>query len=85
MVKCEDKISDVLEWLWDTIAEPILQKLEFLAPPADDSLWPKIVWCPTGLLTYLPIHAAGYHREATTHRTVIDRVISDIVLYDVTR
>lgn len=36
---------------------------------------PKVVWCPTGLLTFLPIHAAGYHNDASD-RTVIDRVIS---------
>jgi CHAT domain-containing protein len=76
VIRCEDTISGVLEWLWDNIAESILQKLKFVARPVDDSLWPKIVWCLTGLLTYLPIHAAGYHREAATHRTVIDRVIS---------
>ncbi|NUS63374.1 MAG: CHAT domain-containing protein, partial [Saccharothrix sp.] len=35
-------------------------------------------WCPTGLLTLLPLHAAGYPDPADTPagRTVLDRVVS---------
>ncbi|MFE9746824.1 CHAT domain-containing protein [Saccharothrix saharensis] len=60
-----------LEWLWDTVAGPVLDHLGL----ADgERLW----WCPTGLLTLLPLHAAGYHDPADTPagRTVLDRVVS---------
>ena len=67
-------IHIVLEWLWDHIAEPVLDVLD---PPADDAanlrrLW----WAPGGLLGLLPLHAAGHHRGADPARTVMDRVVS---------
>ncbi|AOS61846.1 CHAT domain-containing protein [Actinoalloteichus hymeniacidonis] len=64
-----------LEWLWDTIAEPVLGSLGMTG--ADDPL-PRLWWCPTGLLTLLPLHAAGYHDPADgpAGRTVLDRVVS---------
>lgn len=40
----------------------------------------RIWWCPTGPLSLLPLHAAGYHAKppaaGTPPRTVLDRVIS---------
>lgn len=77
----DSKTVDVhlLEWLWDTIAEPVLQTLGFIeeTPPWDNK-WPRIWWIPTGPLTRFPIHAAGYHyhSEGTTNSTVLDRAIS---------
>ena len=49
----------VLEWLWDTIADPVLQALGHTTPPASDQQWPRVWWCPTGPLSLLPVHAAG--------------------------
>ncbi|GAA2806326.1 CHAT domain-containing protein [Saccharopolyspora taberi] len=63
-----------LEWLWDNIAEPVLAEL---APPNRGEL-PRIIWCPTGPLTVLPLHAAGYHDELDG-RTVLDRAVSSYV------
>ncbi|MET8877091.1 CHAT domain-containing protein [Nocardia sp. NPDC004604] len=67
----------MLEWLWDTVAEPILTALGLDGPPADGA-WPRIWWCPTGPLALLPVHAAGYHDpdDPLAHRSVLDRVIS---------
>ncbi|MBP2329694.1 hypothetical protein JOF56_010079 [Kibdelosporangium banguiense] len=64
-----------LEWLWDTVADPVLTRLGYTGH--DDPL-PRLWWCPTGSLTLLPLHAAGYHDPADTPagRTVIDRVVS---------
>ncbi|WP_328972124.1 CHAT domain-containing protein [Streptomyces sp. NBC_00239] len=51
-----------LGWLWDAVAAPVLAVLD----PADgvpvaaggpSRLW----WCPTGLLSLLPLHAAGHY------------------------
>lgn len=66
--------AEVLEWLWDTIAEPVLDVLHFTTPPPGDC-WPRIWWVPTGPLTRFPIHAAGYHLSDPP-KTVLDRVIS---------
>ncbi|OTB01161.1 hypothetical protein M426DRAFT_14735 [Hypoxylon sp. CI-4A] len=65
---------DLLEWLWDAVAEPILKDLEFREPPVGNN-WPHIWWIPTGLLSLLPLHAAGHHRSSS-FETVIDRVVS---------
>lgn len=62
----------LLEWMWDAIAEPVLQALGFHSLPDDD--WPHVQWILPGILAYLPIHAAGYHHRSFC--SVIDRVIS---------
>ncbi|KAI7759380.1 hypothetical protein LZL87_008757 [Fusarium oxysporum] len=64
---------NTLEWLWDTIAEPILEHLGYAEVPSSE--WPQICWIPTGALSRFPLHAAGYHQDKTG-RTVIDRVMS---------
>ena len=74
-------VLDNLEWLWDVVAEPVLTALGHTSRPEADSPWPRVLWCPTGPLTALPIHAAGHHprlRTATADSTdcVLDRVIS---------
>ncbi|KAK6544792.1 hypothetical protein TWF694_001475 [Orbilia ellipsospora] len=67
----------ILEWLWDAAVGPILEKLEFAAPQDSDADLPRIWWIPTGKLSLLPLHAAGYHREGPSNRnTALDRVIS---------
>ncbi|KAG5812683.1 hypothetical protein H9Q74_012637 [Fusarium xylarioides] len=64
---------NTLEWLWDTITEPILEHLGHSEMPYGE--WPQICWIPTGALNRFPLHAAGYHQDQTG-RTVIDRVMS---------
>ncbi|KAH7150158.1 CHAT domain-containing protein [Dactylonectria estremocensis] len=63
---------EILEWLWDTIANPVLVALGFTHPPAQND-WPHVWWIPTGPLSKFPIHAAGYHMK---HETVLERVMS---------
>jgi len=83
----QQSIFDVLEWLWNTVAEPVLTALDHTTTPADDELWPRIWWCPVGVMGYLPIHAAGHYRDmpdpdredTTAARTVLDRAISSYV------
>lgn len=50
--------TSLLEWLWDTVALPVLDKLGLIQTPSNN--WPRIWWIPTGPLTKFPIHAAGY-------------------------
>lgn len=69
------KMKEVLEWLWDTITSPILDSLGFTQSPHETEVWPRVWWIGSGLLSILPIHAAGYH-ASTSKRTVLDRVIS---------
>ncbi|PYH47503.1 uncharacterized protein BP01DRAFT_410331 [Aspergillus saccharolyticus JOP 1030-1] len=67
-------IAPLLEWLWDTIAHPVLEALGF-TDPVSDGHWPRVWWIPTGLLGSLPLHAAGYHQKRSGE-TVLDRVMS---------
>ncbi|KAL5317334.1 hypothetical protein ACEPPN_014429 [Leptodophora sp. 'Broadleaf-Isolate-01'] len=64
----------MLEWLWDDIASPILEKLGFNLPSPAESLT-RIFWILTGPLSRLPIHASGRHTKGSTE-TVMDRVMS---------
>jgi len=66
--------APLLEWLWDVVARPVLDALGFDGPIVDGN-WPRVWWVPTGVLSQLPLHAAGYHTRGG-HETVIDRVMS---------
>jgi tetratricopeptide (TPR) repeat protein len=71
-------ISGCLDWLWTTVAEPVLTALGHAGLPADDQ-WPRVWWCPTGALSILPIHAARRDSggpAADGADCVLDRVIS---------
>ncbi|MFD0686696.1 CHAT domain-containing protein [Actinomadura fibrosa] len=75
--RAEAELHDVLGWLWDTTAAPILTALGHTAAPEDG--WPRIWWCSVGVMAYLPLHAAGHHHDLLTDtppRTVMDRVVS---------
>ncbi|KAA1470070.1 hypothetical protein DENSPDRAFT_870713 [Dentipellis sp. KUC8613] len=65
----------ILSILWNGLVKPILDALEFKIPDEGEPL-PRIIWCPTGPFSFLPIHAAGlYHRTEPGHR-VSDYAIS---------
>ncbi|MFD4210630.1 CHAT domain-containing protein, partial [Micromonospora tulbaghiae] len=73
----------VLEWLWDAAAEPVLRSLGFTGEPSPGQSWPRVWWAPGGLLSLLPLHAAGHHSESLRADlrdgeppTVMDRVVS---------
>ncbi|MEV5516365.1 CHAT domain-containing protein [Streptomyces flaveolus] len=77
----QGEVRATLEWLWTTAAHPILQALDLdrrLSPtatgPAVD--WPRLWWCPTGFLGYLPWHAAGTSATTASGDGVLDRVVS---------
>ncbi|CAH0051084.1 unnamed protein product [Clonostachys solani] len=70
--------TETLEWLWETIASPILDCLGFThALGQDESQWPRIWWVATGIMSSFPIHAAGWHAASPDlGHTVLDRVVS---------
>ena len=77
-VRAQEAIRHVLAWLWDNAAGPVLHALGYQEPPSPGQPWPRLWWVPGGLLSLLPIHAAGHHTSQLDpgQRTVIDRVIS---------
>ncbi|KAF2623329.1 hypothetical protein BU25DRAFT_478129, partial [Macroventuria anomochaeta] len=68
------RVQQMLEWLWDVAASPILDALGLKQTPSNDN-WPHIWWIPTGQLSQLPFHAAGRHSKSSTD-TVLDRAMS---------
>jgi CHAT domain-containing protein len=68
-------MRQTLEWLWDVVADPVLQALGHVSPPGMDQPWPRVYWCPTGPLGTLPLHAAG-RRSSDDGHAVLDRVVS---------
>ena len=70
-------LRGVLEWLWDVVARPVLNELGYTSTPLEKDYlkWPRVWWICSGLLSIMPIHAAGYH-ELCPPESVIDRVIS---------
>ncbi|WP_447035812.1 tetratricopeptide repeat protein [Streptomyces sp. DSM 118878] len=76
----QQRLREILAWLWDTAVGPVLDALGYKESPADGQEWPHVWWASGGLLSLLPLHAAGYH---TSHhdpryraRTALDRVVS---------
>jgi tetratricopeptide (TPR) repeat protein len=73
----DDQLLEVLSWLWESIAHPVLTKLRLHAA---DKPARRLWWCPSGLSTALPLHAAGHHvpRLAPGRKTigVHDQVMS---------
>ncbi len=74
----EQRLGDTLGWLWEALACPVFDRLGITGPPQDGQPWPRLWWCVSGLLSFLPVHAAGYHHTQAdaAPATVIDRVIS---------
>jgi hypothetical protein len=69
-------VTSTLEWLWDKVTGPVLDHIGLAGPSG--GIWSRIWWCPTGPLSFLPLHAAGYHQRSAGEppRTVTDRVVS---------
>ncbi|MFE9612226.1 CHAT domain-containing protein [Streptomyces sp. NPDC006012] len=57
-------VLDTLAWLWEAVAEPVVRALD-LTPGGSSP--PRLWWCPTGILSFLPLHAAGRYTGDTPH------------------
>ncbi|CAE6507500.1 unnamed protein product [Rhizoctonia solani] len=73
-----DSASDfekILKVLWYDIVEPVLDFLKCMNNVSSSSEdLPHITWCPTGALSFLPLHAAGDY--ALPNSRIFDYVIS---------
>ena len=67
-------LDETRRWLWEAVAEPVLRRLGIVRPPQVEEAWPRIWWCPTGVLSGLPFHAAGI--DGAPGSSVIDLVVS---------
>ncbi|KZV73884.1 hypothetical protein PENSPDRAFT_626588 [Peniophora sp. CONT] len=65
------------ELMWTWVVDPILKSLD-LTIPTYDNLLPRIIWCPTGPLTQLPLHAAGVYNDPSGPR-LFNSVVSSYI------
>ncbi|KAJ7770283.1 CHAT domain-containing protein [Mycena maculata] len=71
----EEEFAYILSELWVWLVKPVLDALAITTPRREKLQ--RIWWCPTGPLTFLPIHAAGlYGKDDTFGSKVSDFVIS---------
>jgi CHAT domain-containing protein len=51
-----------------------------VAARRENAEWPRITWCPVGVMSRLPLHASGHHNDARDRpggpRTVLDQAVS---------
>ncbi|KAF5332604.1 hypothetical protein D9611_005495 [Ephemerocybe angulata] len=69
-------VRGILRGLWEEVVKPILVGVKI--PTIDRSSGeapPRIWWCPTGPLSFLPIHAAGIYDDQCTE-SVMDYAVS---------
>lgn len=65
-----DRMAEILLWLWEVAVEPVLEEL---GPDI-----PRVWWIGVGPLANAPFHAAGEHSHGSTRNT-ISRVISSYI------
>ncbi|MFJ9893648.1 CHAT domain-containing protein [Streptomyces sp. NPDC091280] len=79
MTEVDTVLDRTVRWLWDAVAEPVLDALDRLGLPARAGApadAPRLWWCATGALALLPLHAAGHHDDTSAAgppRTLLDR------------
>ncbi|PVF92650.1 hypothetical protein CPB86DRAFT_165945 [Serendipita vermifera] len=66
----------VLAELWDNLVKPVLDTLAFSPHP---DVLPRIWWCATGPLAFLPIHAAGIYGSGSGDVQISNYVISSYI------
>ncbi|THU76349.1 hypothetical protein K435DRAFT_739358 [Dendrothele bispora CBS 962.96] len=68
----------VLADLWSHVVQPILSQLEQALYKNDHHSLPHITWCATGVLAFLPLHAAGIYGsgDPTKNMNISDFVVS---------
>ncbi|KAF8465975.1 CHAT domain-containing protein [Kalaharituber pfeilii] len=74
--KCNKKLKQFLKWLWDTAVKPVLMNLNFqkisdpeFSSDPKASTPPRIWWVSSGILSNLPLHAAGDYGRKFSSQT----------------
>jgi hypothetical protein len=66
-------------WLWDAVAKPVLDSIDFASYKPGRTGKPRVIWVMTQWMSLFPIHAAGKYGGSTTPEQpscVHDRVVS---------
>ncbi|TFK18238.1 hypothetical protein FA15DRAFT_603652, partial [Coprinopsis marcescibilis] len=65
-------LRDLLAYLWKEVVKPIFDALELSRSPSE---LPRVWWCATGPLAFLPLHAAGLYDKSNSHN-IFDYAVS---------
>jgi tetratricopeptide (TPR) repeat protein len=70
--QAEQLLDSGLAWLAGQVVDPVLDELNRLgALPSAPGAAPRVWWCPTGLLTLLPLHAAALDRVTSSYTATL--------------
>ncbi|KAF6756152.1 TPR-like protein [Ephemerocybe angulata] len=73
-------VQGILRGLWHDLVYPIIQALGIeKIPTSSTGVAPRIWWCPTGPLSFFPIHAAGIYTSAEGSESVLDYAVSSYI------
>ncbi|KAH8799299.1 CHAT domain-containing protein [Flagelloscypha sp. PMI_526] len=72
-----EPMIEMLSDLWDKIIHPIVEEAENLLRDSTEDRMARIIWCPAGPLSFLPLHAAGiYGSDSTVRIGISDFAVS---------
>jgi tetratricopeptide (TPR) repeat protein len=78
--RADSKLRETLAWLWDHVVSLAVQELGLVPADHEDAPLPRLWWCPTGIMSFLPLHAAGHYpsfgKPQTAGRTLLDYAAS---------
>ncbi|KAG8857702.1 hypothetical protein FRB91_011017 [Serendipita sp. 411] len=72
----DEECKRILAELWDNLVKPVLDSLAFISDP---EILPRMWWCVTGPLAFLPIHAAGVYDTEDSGEKIQDYAIVSYV------
>ncbi|KAI0031641.1 CHAT domain-containing protein, partial [Vararia minispora EC-137] len=67
----------VLDRLWRFVVEPVLKNIETKDTGREEL--PHVTWCPTGPLSFLPLHAAGLYHAGRKGSEQPSRIFNHVV------
>lgn len=68
-----DNLKEILSSLWIHVVKPVINAIGYQAHPIE---LPRVWWCPTGPLAFLPLHAAGLYDAQVVGENISDYVVS---------
>lgn len=66
----QSAMIESMQWLWNTIVQPVLAEMGLLWETVPSSSLPCIYWVSSGPVALLPFHAAGNHGPGSNENTL---------------
>ncbi|KAJ5635161.1 uncharacterized protein N7484_008474 [Penicillium longicatenatum] len=79
-VEALSEYQEVMKWLWESAAKPVLGIINWGKYDLGPFGKPRIIWASIGWLSVLPIHAAGDFETPTSSDSNEPRCVHDVVV-----